>query len=889
MCSMKNYFKILLLIFSISLLNSQENEKANYDLAYKFSPKSIAKLVHSTSVRPHWLKNGNKFWYQYKTTKGSNYYLVDADKRTKSPLFDNDKMAAWLTEITKDPYDGQHLPRFNFKFVKDEKAIQFYVTSNELVASNDGVDLDSFKGDIDDKSISELKQNGYNTVNDIIYEDINILIEKTNITRETLSKIIDYVIDNKSRKKSSKSKSKKVYHLEYKLGSNGLKIIGNKRKPIKKWNRWANISPDSTIVLYSKNFNLYWMDKENFLKVVNDENDSTIVENQWTKDGVEHFGYGGYGRGLDNEDIEKKKNDRFPIGGYWSSDSKKFVFVKTDRTKIKDLWVINSTGKKRPTLETYKYHMAGEEAEYKHEILIFDINSKGINKVKIDSLKQKTVSYISGINIYSKPRKPSSLDDEFKPTLLLSDKGKIYFSITSRDRKKVDICRADINSGDMEVLIEERMNTYIETRPLYLIKNETEMIHWSERDGWAHFYRYNSQGNLLNRITKGSYHSDYIRHYDEKSNNLFFTAHGINKQIDPYYEHTYKISLNGGTPRLLNKGNFNTMTYPSDNHRYFVSNFSRVDTTPESHLINSDGNVVMKLETADLTALFETGYKFPETFTAKADDGITDLYGVIYKPFDFDENKKYPLLEYVYPGPQTEAVNKSFSVRMDRLDRMAQLGFIVITLGNRGGHPDRSKWYHNYGYGNLRDYGLADKKYVAQQLANRHSFIDIDRVGIYGHSGGGFMSTAAILVYPDFFKVAYSQAGNHDNSMYNSWWSETHHGIMEETDDEGNIKYKYDIDKNQSLAKNLKGHLFLVTGDMDNNVHPGATIRMANALIKANKKFEFMILPSQRHGFGNMTEYNFWLRANHFAKHFLDDENNSVDMVEINRDIPQSK
>ena len=889
MCSMKNYFKILLLIFSISFLNSQENEKANYDLAYKFSPKSIAKLVHSTSVRPHWLKNGNKFWYQYKTTKGSNYYLVDADKRTKSPLFDNDKMAAWLTEITKDPYDGQHLPRFNFKFVKDEKAIQFYVTSNELVASNDGVDLDSFKGDIDDKSISELKQNGYNTVNDIIYEDINILIEKTNITRETLSKIIDYVIDNKSRKKSSKSKSKKVYHLEYKLGSNGLKIIGNKRKPIKKWNRWANISPDSTIVLYSKNFNLYWMDKENFLKVVNDENDSTIVENQWTKDGVEHFGYGGYGRGLDNEDIEKKKNDRFPIGGYWSSDSKKFVFVKTDRTKIKDLWVINSTGKKRPTLETYKYHMAGEEAEYKHEILIFDINSKGINKVKIDSLKQKTVSYISGINIYSKPRKPSSLDDEFKPTLLLSDKGKIYFSITSRDRKKVDICRADINSGDMEVLIEERMNTYIETRPLYLIKNETEMIHWSERDGWAHFYRYNSQGNLLNRITKGSYHSDYIRHYDEKSNNLFFTAHGINKQIDPYYEHTYKISLNGGTPRLLNKGNFNTMTYPSDNHRYFVSNFSRVDTTPESHLINSDGNVVMKLETADLTALFETGYKFPETFTAKADDGITDLYGVIYKPFDFDENKKYPLLEYVYPGPQTEAVNKSFSVRMDRLDRMAQLGFIVITLGNRGGHPDRSKWYHNYGYGNLRDYGLADKKYVAQQLANRHSFIDIDRVGIYGHSGGGFMSTAAILVYPDFFKVAYSQAGNHDNSMYNSWWSETHHGIMEETDDEGNIKYKYDIDKNQSLAKNLKGHLFLVTGDMDNNVHPGATIRMANALIKANKKFEFMILPSQRHGFGNMTEYNFWLRANHFAKHFLDDENNSVDMVEINRDIPQSK
>ena len=826
---MKKLFCSLFILFGfLSLSQSQENEKANYDLAYKFSPKSIAKLVHSTAVRPHWLKNGNKFWYQYKTTAGSKYYIVDADRRSKSELFDNDKMAAWLTEITKDPYDGKHLPKFSFKFVKNETAIRFRVTSNELVKNND-----------------------------------------------TLKK---------------SKEEKKVFYLEYKLGGNGLTIINNKKKKEEKWKKWANVSPDSTIVLYSKKFNLYWMDKENFLKAVEDEKDSTIVENQWTKDGVEHYGYGGYGRGLDNEDIEKRKNDRFPIRGYWSSDSKKFIFQKLDNRKIKDLWVINSTGKKRPTLETYKYHMAGEEAEYKHEILIFDIDNKGINKVKIDSLKQKTISYISGINIYSKPRKPSTIDDDFKPTLLLSDKGKIYFSLTSRDRKKVDICRADINSGEMEVLIEERMNTYIETRPLYLIKNETEMIHWSERDGWAHFYRYDNQGNLINRITKGSYHSDYIKHYDGKSNSLFFTAHGVDNQIDPYYEHTYKISLSGGgTPKLLNKGNFNTMTYPSDNHRYFVNNFSRVNTTPESHLLNSDGTVIMKLEIADLSALFETGYKFPETFKAKADDGITDLYGVIYKPFDFDENKKYPLLEYVYPGPQTEAVNKSFSVRMDRLDRMAQLGFIVITLGNRGGHPDRSKWYHNYGYGNLRDYGLADKKYVAQQLANRHGFIDIDRVGIYGHSGGGFMSTAAILVYPDFFKVAYSQAGNHDNSMYNSWWSETHHGIMEQTDKDGNIKYKYDIDKNQSLAKNLKGHLFLVTGDMDNNVHPGATLRMANALIKENKKFEFMILPSQRHGFGNMTEYNFWLRANHFSKYFLNDENSSVDMLEMNRDIPQSK
>jgi dipeptidyl aminopeptidase/acylaminoacyl peptidase len=224
---------------------------------------------------------------------------------------------------------------------------------------------------------------------------------------------------------------------------------------------------------------------------------------------------------------------------------------------------------------------------------------------------------------------------------------------------------------------------------------------------------------------------------------------------------------------------------------------------------------------------------------------------------------------------------------MNRTDRMAQVGFIVVTLGNRGGHPNRSKWYHNYGYGNLRDYGLADKKYVAEQLADKYSFIDIDKVGIFGHSGGGFMSTAAMLVYPDFFKVAVSSSGNHDNTMYNSWWSETHHGVKEEKDGEGKISYKYVIDKNQSLVGNLKGKLMLVTGDVDNNVHPGGTIRTADALIKANKRFDFMLMPGQRHGYGNMTEYFFWLKADYFSKHLLGVETSNVDMLEMNRDKPK--
>ncbi|WP_291845910.1 DPP IV N-terminal domain-containing protein [Lutibacter sp.] len=819
---------------TVEIENSKQ-PKPNYRLASKFSSENISKLVHSTSVNPHWLKNGNRFWYQYKTTKGSNYYLVDADRKSKIQLFDNVKMAKWLTEITKDPYDAQHLPKFDFKFVKNETAIRFRITATEEVEA------------IDDEKEAASKKDS---------------------------------INEKSSKKGKPKMEKKVYHLEYKLGDSKLTIIDNKKED-EKIKRWANIAPDSSIVLFSKNFNLYWMDKDNFLKAVKDDKDSTIVENQWTKDGVKDYGYGGNYYGENNESIEEKKDDRKGVWGVWSHDSKKFVFQKSDERMLKDLWVINSVSKKRPTLETYKYHMPGEQEFSKDELLIFDIPSKEIVKVQLDTVKQQSVS------VYRAPRKKSSYDDDFSPSLLLSKKGKIYFNTISRDRKKLDICVADITTGEVTVLIEERFNTYIEDRPLVLLNNEQEMLHWAERDGWAHFYLYDTKGNLKQQVTDGPFHVDNFEGLDESERVLYFTANGVNTGIDPYYSHLYRINLNGTGMRSINAGDFNTDISLADSNKYFVHNYSRVNTVPKSELRSNSGTLILSLEEADLSQLMATGYKFPETFVMKADDGITDIYGVMYKPYDFDSTKVYPLIQYVYPGPQTESVSKSFSVSMDRTDRMAQVGFIVVSLGNRGGHPDRSKWYHNYGYGNLRDYGLADKKYVAEQLADKYSFIDIHKVGIFGHSGGGFMSTAAMLVYPDFFKVAVSSAGNHDNTIYNSWWSETHHGVQEEKDADGKISYKYDIDKNQELAVNLKGKLMLVTGDVDNNVNPGATIRMVNALIKANKRFDFMIMPGQRHGFGDMNEYFFWLKADYFSKYLLGVENTDVDMLEMNRDKPR--
>ncbi len=816
--------------------NDNQTPKPNYRLAAKYSPKNLGKLVHSTTVRPNWLQNGNRFWYQYKTTEGSNYYIVDPDRRTRTKLFDNAKMAKWLSEITKDPYEAKHLPRFDFEFVKNETAIRFYVTSSEEVEAED------------DKKKKEVT------------------------TDSTKAK--------KAKKKKPKME-KKVYHLEYRLGGNGLTIISNKKKEDNE-KRWANIAPDSSIVLFSKRHNLYWMDKENFLKAIEDEKDTTIVEHQWTKDGEENFSYGGSGRGQTNIDKEKKKDDRKAIWGYWSHDSKKFVYQRTDSRHIKDLWVINSAAKERPTLETYKYHMAGEQEFYKTNLMVFDIPSKEVTNVQLDTTVQQSVG------VYSHRYKKSD-PSKHKPRLIISKKNKLYYYTVSRDRKRLDIHVADINTGTSKLLIEEHSNVYIENRGkgIALINNESEILHWSERDGWGHFYLFDANGKLKRQVTNGEFHVDSYLGIDEKERIIYFTANGVDKNIDPYYEHMYKINLNGTGFRGLNAGDYNTRTNLSDSHKYFVSNYSRVNTVPKSELRNNNGSVIMSLEEADLSQLMATGYKFPEPFKMKADDGITDIYGVMYKPFDFDENKKYPLIEYVYPGPQTEAVNKSFSARMNRTDRMAQVGFIVITLGNRGGHPARSKWYHTYGYGNLRDYGLADKKYVAEQLADKYSFIDIDKVGIFGHSGGGFMSTAAMLVYPDFFKAAVSSSGNHDNTVYNSWWSETHHGIKEEKDADGNIKYKYMIDKNQTLAKNLKGHLMLTTGDIDNNVHPAGTIKMANALVKANKRFDFFLFPTQRHGYGSMSEYFFWMKADYFSEHLLGVGPNEIDYTEMNRERPK--
>lgn len=814
---------IVIFVFSASQIFAQQLAvtKANYQLAARFSPKKIEKMVFSTSVDPHWMKYSNRFWYVYESREGKKWVVVDPVRMAKTPMFDNDKLAAALTRIVKDPFDGQHLNIENLKFVKDENWIRFEVKSTQDVEKKDS-----------------------------------------------------------TKKGAVGAKEKKQFFFEYNIAKDSLVELKDQKKTTPKPS-WANVSPNKQWVVYAKNFNLYWMDSANLRKATANEDDSTIVENKLTEDGVENYGFGeSYGE--TNVEKLKNKNKRkyFPI--LWSPNSTHFVLVKTDSRNVKDLWVINNVAEPRPTLETYKYHMPGEKEAPLRELILVDFKNKKLTKINGNQFKDQEIS------LWNASAEKKMRDEEHRPSIWLGDEAKLYFSRTSRDLKKIDVCALDINSKAVKVVIEERMNTYVELRKPTLLNNGKEIIHWSERDGWGHLYLYDSSGKRKNQITSGPWHVEDVEGVDEKLRTVYLTGNAKEVNEDPYYLHLYKVNIDGSSFKLLSAANHDHSVNLDDSKRFFVDNYSRVNTAPISALYDANGKKLLDLEVTDMSGLMQAGYKFPEPFMAKADDGITDLYGVMYKPFDFDSTKKYPIIAYVYPGPQTEAVNKAFGKSMDRIDRLAQLGFVVVTLGNRGGHPSRSKWYHNYGYGNLRDYGLADKKAVIEQLAQKHGYVDINRVGIHGHSGGGFMSTAAMLVYPDFFKVAVSSSGNHENNIYNRWWSEKHHGVNEQISNNGDTTFLYAIEKNSELAKNLKGHLMLATGDIDNNVHPANTIRMANALIKANKRFDFVLMPGQRHGYADMSEYFFWLMGDYYSKWLLGDFSQPVDIVEMNKEVPQT-
>ena len=817
---------------------------ANYRLAARFAPYKLDNMLHDVSVSPRWIEGTSSFWYEWEDTEGSHYYIVDAARGVKRAIFDRDRIAAELTRITRDPYDARHLPIRSIRFI-DANTLEFEVESSR----DEEVEEEEVEGD---------------TIED----------------------------QQEERGRERRRTEKKVHHFEYDVDTQTLRELEDYEEP-DDHPGWASVSPDGNTVVFVRNHNLYTMSGADYQRILDArrgksgddadeaEEDVDVEEVQLTTDGEMWYDYSNYsGRGSTVQEWEKEEKDdrmRAPIS--WSKDSRRFAMVRADYRNVDELWVIHSVGNDRPELERYKYDMPGEENVTQSEIWIFDLQTReGVKVQGPNPFKDQDLDITTDRQF----RYPDS-EEPFRSLWLADNSDQLYYVRVSRDRHHADFMVADAATGNAQIVFRDSLNTYMETREPELLPNG-DFLWWSERDGWAHLYRYGADGRLKNRLTEGPFSVRGIEQIDFGNGVVYFEAAGREDGEDPYYRHLYRVNLDGSGLRLLNPGDFDHSASVGPDGRYFVDNFSRVNTIPQSVVRNARGDAVLELETADFSQMAGSGWQLPEPFVVKADDGVTDIYGVMYLPFDFDPNKTYPIIAYVYPGPQTESVSKSFSTNRYET-ALAQFGFVVITVGNRGGHPSRSKWYHNYGYGNLRDYGLADKKAAIEQLADRHDFIDIDRVGIYGHSGGGFMSTAAMLVYPDFFDVAVSSSGNHTNDVYNRWWSETHHGVKEVVDDSGRVTFEYDIDKNPDLARNLKGHLMLTTGDIDNNVHHANTLRMAEALIKANKRFDYFVFPGQRHGYGNMSDYWFWLRAEYFVKHLLDDDTHwSADLVELQRE-----
>lgn len=639
------------------------------------------------------------------------------------------------------------------------------------------------------------------------------------------------------------------YHLEKRTLQEETKKDGKKRQNATREKR--NYSWDSTYYVYVKHHNLYLRDTRDSIDI------------QLTTDGEP-----GYSYSIWDEDT----STYLPPNIRWFNHSSKFYALRGDKRNISSFHLVNNLSSGRPKLKSYKYVLPGDDNTVPEELILFDAQTKTQRNLNVTKWKNQRLSIAGLEKIYP---------------------NKLFFVRCSRGYEQLEICSLDPETEEIKVLFNEiakpRFNTEFYT--LQIINNEKNIIWWSERTGHGHYYLYDSDGQFKQAITNGPWTAGPIVKIDSATQTIFFQAFGFMKDKNPYYAQICKASWKKqqSTQLLTPEEATHSVTFsPSGN--YFVDNYSRPDQEPRSVLRNSkNGNIICELARPDLSRLYAMGWKFPEAFVIKAADGITNLYGLMWKPFDFDSTKSYPIISRVYPGPHTEETPVKFTVSAHYNTALAQLGCIVVSFGQRGSSPLRGKFYDTYGYGNMRDYALADNKFGIEQLADLYSFIDISKVGIFGHSGGGMMATAALCKYPEFYTAAVASSGNHDNNIYNSGWVGYVNGlqIKEETSkktirdsasgkdsvitvitEHNNTR----LPTNMDIAENIQGHLLLATGDMDDNVHPAHTFRMVSALIRAQKNFELVVLPGCGHLFSGdeniFFQHKMWF---HFAKYLLQD------------------
>lgn len=524
----------------------------------------------------------------------------------------------------------------------------------------------------------------------------------------------------------------------------------------------------------------------------------------------------------------------------WISN-RMFYITRTDKRNVRSLAVLSQIAEP-PVARTYNYELPGDTAVEKQQLFLCNLDAETrLQPVEVEKWKGQKL--------------------EVKPTPDVSDK--VFFIRRKRTRDQLEVCYLDVPTMTVKVVCNEEIKPYINEQMFncQIVNRGKNILLWSDRSGWGHYYRYSLDGKC-NAVTQGDWTAGKICRVDSLGEKIYFYGYGKEKGINPNYAFLYTTDFNGRKIKLLTPENANHAVFISPGLNLIVDNCSRIDTLPRTQVRNINGKWLATLENPDISHLFEYGWKMPEQFTVKAADGVTDLYGIMWKPYNFDPKKKYPVISQVYPGPSQETVWTNFTV-FDRYNNtaLAQRGFIVVCMGHRGGSSFRGAAYDKFGYGNLRDYPLADDKAGLEHLAAKYPFIDLSRVGITGHSGGGMMAAAAICTYPDFYKVAVASSGNYDNSIYNRTWGETYQGIGEDG--------KFKVKTVQELAPQLKGHLLLATGDSDQNVHSAHTFRLVDALIRANKDFDLLVLPGQSHHYEGVYDTYFQKKKRDYFSQYL--------------------
>jgi dipeptidyl aminopeptidase/acylaminoacyl peptidase len=593
-------------------------------------------------------------------------------------------------------------------------------------------------------------------------------------------------------------------------------------------------SPDGKRIAFIRNWNLWVRDN------------ATNRETQLTTDGVENFGYA-------TDNAGWRKSDRPVL--LWSPDSRKIATYLQDQRFVSDMYLV-STNVGAPKLQSWKYPLPTDKDIIRIHRVVIEVDAPKV--IRLD--------------MRGDARRGTLCDDiacgenGFDDVEWNADATKLAFVSTSRDHKEAKMRVADALTGEVREVFEETSATQYESGQGSInwryLPTSNEIIWYSERDGWGHLYLYNlTTGKLKNQITKGDFVVTQMLRVDEQTRTIYFLAGGRERGRNPYYSHFYKIDFDGGNLKMLTPEDANHFVSISPSGHHFIDTYSKSDTPPVIVLRDMDGRVVVNLEKADISRLTAAGWKPPTAFTVKARDNQTELYGIMYTPSNLDASRKYPVVNYIYPGPQGGSVGTwGFAHAVSDHQALAELGFIVVAIEGTC-NPLRSKKFHDMCYGNMADNTLPDQISGLQQLAQKYPYMDLTRVGVWGHSGGGFATAAAMFRYPEFYKVGISESGNHDNRNYEDDWGERYIGLIS-----GN---NYENQANQNFAKNLKGKLLLAHGMMDDNVPPYNTLLVVDALIKANKDFDLIMLPQQRHGYGNDSSYMTRRRWDYFVRYLM--------------------